>query len=85
MPNALPRSAGSVNVVVSSDSAAGASTAPNAPCRARATISISMPFAAPPSADARAKPTRPMRNIRLRPKKSESRPPSSSRLPKASA
>jgi len=35
MPNALPRSFGSLNVVVSSDSAAGASSAPNAPWQAR--------------------------------------------------
>ena len=32
MPNALLRSAGSVKVVVSSDSAAGASSAPKTPC-----------------------------------------------------
>jgi len=31
MPNALPRSFGSVNVVVSSDSADGTRMAPNAP------------------------------------------------------
>ena len=36
MPNALPRSAGSVNVVVSSASADGASSAPKTPCSARA-------------------------------------------------
>ena len=35
MPNALARSAGSVKVVVSSDSAAGASSAPKTPCSAR--------------------------------------------------
>ncbi len=40
MPNALLRSRRSVKVVVSSDSAAGASSAPNAPCTARAATSI---------------------------------------------
>jgi hypothetical protein len=33
MPNALPRSFGSVKVIDSSDSAAGASAAPKTPCR----------------------------------------------------
>src|SRR2546423_1062608 len=40
MPNALPRSFGSVNVVVSSDSADGTRIAPNAPWQARAVISM---------------------------------------------
>jgi hypothetical protein len=85
MPNALPRSAGSWNVVVRIDSAAGASSAPNAPCVARAATSMPKPSAAPPSADAPAKPSRPTMNTRLRPKKSPKRPPSNRRLPKASA
>jgi hypothetical protein len=38
MPNALPRSFGSVNVVDRIDSAAGARRAPNAPWQARAAI-----------------------------------------------
>src|SRR6516165_10295949 len=83
-PNALPRSAGSVNVTVSVDSAAGASIAPNAPCKPRPITSIAKPVAAPPSADAAAKPTRPMISIRRRPTRSDIRPPSSSSPPKAS-
>src|SRR5215469_1239312 len=83
-PNALPRSAGSANVTVSVDSAAGASSAPNAPCKPRPITSIAKLVAAPPSADAAAKPTRPMISIRLRPTRSDSRPPSSSNPPKAS-
>src|SRR5215469_8845588 len=83
-PNALPRSAGSVNVTVSVDSAAGASIAPNAPCAPRPITSIANPVAAPPRADAPAKPTRPIINIRRRPTRSDSRPPNSSNPPKAS-
>ncbi|MET9460678.1 hypothetical protein ABZY05_37280 [Streptomyces canus] len=39
--------------------------------------------AAPPSAEARAKPTSPTRKARLRPHRSPPRPPNSSRPPKA--
>ena len=41
-----------MNVVVSSDSAAGASSAPNTPCSARAATSTPKLSAAPPSAEA---------------------------------
>src|SRR6266516_917049 len=64
-PNARPRSAGSLNVTVSSDSAAGASSAPNAPWQARAATSMPKFSAAPPTADAAAKPIRPARNVTL--------------------
>jgi hypothetical protein len=37
--------------------------------------------AAPPTADAAAKPIAPVRNVTLRPIRSPSRPPNSSRLP----
>ena len=84
MPKALPRSAGSVNVVVSSDSAAGASSAPKTPWPARATTSMSKLTAAPPIADITANPTRPTMKVVLRPSRSDSRPPRSSRLPNAS-
>src|ERR1700755_121660 len=50
MPSALPRSRGSVNVVVSRASADGASRAPNAPCTARAATSAPKSGAAPPAA-----------------------------------
>ena len=83
-PNARARSLGSVYVVVSRDSAAGASSAAKAPWIARAPTSMVKLWAAPPSADATAKPMMPMMKIRLRPNRSDSRPPSSSRLPKAS-
>ena len=79
------RSSGSVNVVASSDSAVGASSAANAPCTARALISIGKLTAAPPTAEAAANPVMPVRNITLRPTTSASLPPSSSRLPNASA
>src|SRR5215470_12555547 len=84
-PNALPRSLASLNVVVSSDSAEGASSAPNAPWQARAATSIPKLVAAPPTADAVANPTRPVRKVTLRPSRSASLPPSNSKLPNASA
>jgi hypothetical protein len=85
MPNALPRSLGSGNVVVSSDSAAGASTAPKTPWQARATTSMTKSTEAPPTAEAAAKPTSPVMNMIFRPTRSASRPPNSSRLPNDSA
>ena len=50
-----------------------------------AATSFGMLVAAPPTADATANPARPARKVVLRPSRSESLPPSSSRLPKASA
>src|SRR6266567_2939370 len=61
MPNALLRSFGAVNVVVSSDSAAGTSSAANAPWQARAVISMAKLTDAPPMADTPANPARPVR------------------------
>ena len=84
-PKALPRSFVPSNVVVSSDSAAGASSAPKAPWHARAAISMPKLPAAPPTADAPAKPASPAMNVAFRPMMSVSLPPSSSRLPNASA
>jgi hypothetical protein len=55
----LPRSFGSLNVVVRIDRAAGASSAPNAPWTARAATSMPKLVAAPPTADAAAKPSVP--------------------------
>ena len=83
MPNALLRSFGSVNVVVSSDSADGTSSAANAPWQARAVISMAKLTEAPPMAETTAKPARPVRNVTLRPSRSASLPPGSSRLPNA--
>ena len=73
-----------MNVVVSSDSDAGTSSAANAPWQARAVISMAKLTDAPPMADAPAKPARPVRNVTLRPSRSASLPPSSRRLPNAS-
>ncbi len=84
MPNALLRSDVSVKVVVSSDRAAGASSAPKAPWNVRAAASIPNDWAAPPTAEAIANPARPAMNVHLRPNRSLILPPSSSRLPKAS-
>jgi hypothetical protein len=81
MPNAVLRSFGSVKVVVSSDSAVGTSSAANAPWQARAVISMAKLTEAPPMADTPAKPTRPVRNVTFRPSRSDSLPPSSSKLP----
>ena len=68
IPKALPRSAGLVKVTVSVDRAAGASMAPNAPWIARRNEQHGeVRGAAPPSAEATAKPTMPMISIRLRP------------------
>src|SRR6476659_8661309 len=83
MPNALPRSAWLVNVVVSSDSADGTSSAANAPWQARAVISMAKLTEAPPIAETPANPASPARNVTFRPRRSASRPPSSSRLPNA--
>jgi hypothetical protein len=59
--------------------------APKAPCSVRAITSIPNETEAPPIAEATAKPIRPMMKIRLRLNMSPSRPPSSSKLPNASA
>jgi hypothetical protein len=74
-----------VNVVASSDRAAGASIAPNTPWHARAATSIVNVLEAPPTADATAKPARPVMNMTFRPSRSARRPPNSSRLPNDSA
>ncbi len=82
-PNALPRSFGSLNVVVSRDSADGTRIAPNAPWQARAVISMVKLTEAPPIADTPAKPSSPIMNVTFRPSRSDSLPPSRSRLPNA--
>src|SRR5713226_3559329 len=84
-PKALPRSRGSVNVLTRVPRADGARTAPNAPCSARAVTKTTNDPAAPPIAEAMANPTRPVMNTHLRLNMSPSRPPTSSRLPNASA
>ena len=83
--NAVPRSFPPGKATVSSAKAAGASSAANTPCSARAPISSQGCCAMPPTRDATAKPTAATRNVRLRPQKSAIRPPSSRKAPKASA
>src|SRR5438309_8293248 len=84
-PKALPLSRGSENVLTRVPRADGARTAPKAPCSARAATRTTNEPAAPPIAEAIAKPTRLVINTHLRLKVSPSRPPTSSRLPNDSA
>src|SRR5215472_4370351 len=82
IPNARPRSASSVKVVVSTASTAGASSAAKIPCSARAPTRTPGSGAAPPSAEAAANPATPIVMASLEPSRSLSRPPSSSSPPK---
>jgi hypothetical protein len=66
-PKARVRSRGRVNVTVSSDSAAGAISAANAPWTPRDTNNHPAFVASPAIADAAPKPSRPMTNARRRP------------------
>ena len=81
--NALARSRAWVNVTASRDKAVGASSAAHAPWTARAATSAPKDGAAPPAAEATAKPASPSRNARLRPIVSAIRPPRMTRPPKA--
>ena len=85
MPNAFARAGEPANVTVSSESAEGASSAPNAPCSARAATRTPKDGASPPKNDAAEKPIRPPMKVHLRPKRSPIFPPMSSRLPNARA
>jgi len=71
-------------VTLTIESAAGARRAQKTPCSARDAKSNSCVEAMPPSADAAAKPSRPMMKIFLRPTKSAIRPPRRRSDPKAS-
>src|SRR5579884_791241 len=81
IPNALARSRDPSKVTVRSPRADGARRAPNAPWRARAATSTPNDWARPPIAEAVANPTSPPISVHLRPKRSPSLPPRSSRLP----
>ncbi len=81
MPSALARSLPSGNSSAVSPNAAGAAMASAAPWAKRLATSIPEVTAAPLSAEATAKTLMPMMNIRLRPTRSASRPPSRSRPP----
>ncbi len=63
----------------------GTSSAPPAPCTARATISSWMLDARPHHSEAAVNSTTPMENTRLRPKRSPAAPPTSSSAPRKSA
>ena len=84
IPSARLRSEPSANVVVMIDSAAGETIAAPSPCTARATISQPSDWAIPPANEATENSTSPSMNMRLRPSRSESRPPSSRKPPKVS-
>ena len=85
MANAVPRSFPPGKATVSKASAAGASSAANTPCSARAPISSQGCSAMPPIRDAPAKPAAATMKVRLRPQKSAMRPPSNRKAPKTSA
>ena len=72
MPNALPRSAGSVNVVVSSAERRRREQRAEDALGARAATSTPNDSAAPPTAEATAKPSRPPMKAHLRPNRSPS-------------
>ncbi len=72
-------------VVVTRDSAVGATIAPPTPWMARAASSQASLVAKPPSSEASENRMMPAMNTRRRPSMSPARPPSSSRPPKVSA
>ena len=77
------RSAGLGNSTTISASTAEAQRAAPTPCTKRAAISAASLPANPHSSDAAVKIAMPMRNMRVRPTRSASRPPSSRKLPNA--
>jgi len=79
------RAAPSALVVVSSDSAAGETIAPAAPCTIRAMISMIGHCASPQASDAIPNRARPTASTCRRPSRSARRPPASSSDPNASA
>ena len=70
-------------MVVRIASAEGTNTAAKAPWQARAVTSMAKLTDAPPTAETPAKPSRPTRNVVLRPSRSASFPPTNRRLPNA--
>ena len=84
MPIALARSAGSVKIVMISESATTDTMAPPKPCTALATTRNSFEPASPQASEVAVNSARPMRNSRRRPNRSLSRPPSKRKPPKVS-
>jgi hypothetical protein len=85
MASARFRAGPSGRVVVSSDRAAGETTAPAAPWATRAMISITGHCASPQPSDATPNRIRPAVRRRRRPSRSARRPPASSSEPKVRA
>ena len=83
-PIAFARSAGSVKSVIISESATAETTAPPAPCTARATMRTPCEVARPHVTEASVKSAIPARKSRRWPKRSPSRPPSRRNPPKVS-
>ena len=81
IPSALFRSGPSSKVVVMIESVDGDTTAAPKPCTARAAMSTPVDPARPQTREATEKISTPMRNIRLRPRMSPARPPSSRKPP----
>ena len=84
MPSARLRSAPSVKVFVTIESAAGDRSAAPRPWTARAAISHASLWASPPASDATANTISPAMNTRRRPSRSARRPPSRRKPPKVS-
>ena len=80
-PSALFRSAPSLNMFITIDSAAGKTTAAPNPCSPRIAIRKPLLLASPAASDAAEKTARPSIRIRRRPSRSAARPPSSRKPP----
>ena len=83
-PSALLRSAPSLKIVVTIESAAGEMIAAPRPCAARAAISCASVAAKPAASEATATSIRPAMKTRRRPSRSAVRPPSRRKPPKVS-
>ncbi len=84
-PRARARSLPSAKVVVSTERAAGDTSAPPRPCRARPATSSAADPAKPLNSEAAEKSAMPIMKSRRRPKRSPARPPSRRNPPKVSA
>ncbi len=85
MPSALFRSEPSLKSTETIEKTDGESTAPAAPCRSRATISISGDVESPARSENAANEARPIMKIMRRPSRSPMRPPRSRNPPNVSA
>ena len=85
MPSALLRSAPSLNMFITIDSAAGSTTAAPRPSMPRMMIRNVSLVASAHASEAAVKMAMPAMNSRLRPSRSAARPPNSRNPPKVSA